>query len=142
MFPDKNSLDDIKNLQAFKAEITLRFAMPINVLSFSIFLLGFILNLKFDRVENISRTVKILSLIVFLQILSIISSNVSIKFENMHHVNFFPSVFSIIFSIFFLLKSRKIFYDLKSNYSKISYKRKYLFISDYFFIFLFTIHFY
>jgi len=111
MFPDKNSLDDIKNLQAFKAEITLRFAMPINVLSFSIFLLGFILNLKFDRVENISRTVKILSLIVFLQILSIISSNVSIKFENMHHVNFFPSVFSIIFSIFFLLKSRKIIYD-------------------------------
>ncbi len=111
MFPDKSSLDDINNLQAFKAEITLRFAMPINVLSFSIFLLSFILNLKFDRVENISRTIKILSLIVILQILSILSSNISIKFENMHYINFFPSIFSIIFTIFFLLRSRKLIYD-------------------------------
>ena len=75
--------------------------MPINVLSFSIFLLSFILNLKFDRVENISRTIKILSLIVILQILSILSSNISIKFENMHYVNFFPSIFlNNFFNIF------------------------------------------
>ena len=37
LFPDKNSLDDPNNLQAFKAEISLRFAMPINVLTFSVF---------------------------------------------------------------------------------------------------------
>ena len=111
LFPDKNSLDDLNNLQAFKAEISLRFAMPINVLTFSIFLLSFILNLKFDRVENVSRTIKILSLIVILQVLSILSSNISIKFENMHYVNFCPSIFSIIFSTFFLMKSRKLIYD-------------------------------
>ena len=40
MSPDKDSLDDINNLQAFKAEVTLRFAMPINVLTFSIFYLA------------------------------------------------------------------------------------------------------
>ncbi|MBD22452.1 MAG: hypothetical protein CL572_02150 [Alphaproteobacteria bacterium] len=109
--PDKDSLDDINNLQAFKAEVTLRFAMPINVLTFSIFLLSFILNLKFDRIENISRTIKILSIIVILQVLSILSSNISIKFENMHYVNFFPSIFTIILSMFFLFKSRKLIYD-------------------------------
>ena len=111
LFPDKNSLDDVNNLQAFKAEISLRFAMPINVLTFSIFLLSFIFNLKFDRVENVSRTIKILSLIVILQVLSILSSNISIKFENMHYVNFFPSIFSIIFSLHFFFKSRKLIYD-------------------------------
>jgi len=110
-FPDKNSLDDVNNLQAFKAEITLRFAMPINVLTFSILLLSFILSLKFDRVENISRTLKILSLIIVLQVLSILSSNISIKFENMQYMNFFPSIFSIILCLFFLFKSRKLIYD-------------------------------
>ena len=100
LFPDKNSLMTLNNLQAFKAEISLRFAMPINVLTFSIFLLSFILNLKFDRVENVSRTIKILSLIVILQVLSILSSNISIKFENMHHVNFSLQSFQLYFQFF------------------------------------------
>ena len=111
MSPDKDSLDDINNLQAFKAEVTLRFAMPINVLTFSVLLLSFILNLKFDRIENISRTIKILSIIVILQVLSILSSNISIKYANFHYVNFLPSILSIIFSLFFLIRSRKIIYD-------------------------------
>ena len=110
-FPDKSSLDDVNNLQAFKAEITLRFAMPINVLTFSILLLSFILSLKFDRVENISMIIKILSIIIILQVLSILSSNISIKFENMQYMNFFPSIFSIILCLFFLFKSRKLIYD-------------------------------
>ena len=109
--PDKDSLDDINNSQAFKAEVTARFAMPLNVLFFSILILSFILTQKFDRVENVSRTIKILSLIVFLQVLSILSSNISIKFMEMHFFNFFPSVFSIFFTIFLLLKSRKLIYD-------------------------------
>ena len=109
--PDKNSLDDIKNSQAFKAEVTARFAMPLNVLFFSILILSFILTQKFDRVENVSRTIKILSLIVFLQVLSILSSNVSIRFIDMHFFNFFPTVFSIFLTIFLLLKSRKLIYD-------------------------------
>ena len=100
-FPDKNSLDDVNNLQAFKAEITLRFAMPINVLTFSILLLSFILSLKFDRVENISRTIKILSLIIILQVLSILSSNISIKFENMQYMNFFLQFSQLFFAYFF-----------------------------------------
>ena len=71
----------------------------------------FILTQKFDRVENVSRTIKILSLIVFLQVLSILSSNVSIRFIDMHFFNFFPTVFSIFLTIFLLLKSRKLIYD-------------------------------
>jgi lipopolysaccharide export system permease protein len=109
--PDKNSLDDIKNSQAFKAEVTARFAMPLNVLFFSILILSFILTQKFDRLENVSRTIKILSLIVFLQVLSILSSNVSIRFLDMHFFNFFPAVFSVFLTIFLLLKSRKLIYD-------------------------------
>ncbi len=106
--PNPNSLDDQSNLQAFKAEITLRYAMPINVFTFSLLLLSFILSLKFNRVENLTKTIKILSLLIFLQVLSIISSNLSIKLENLQLLNFFPSLFSFFSSIFLIHKSRKL----------------------------------
>ena len=109
--PNPDSLDDQNNLQAFKAEITLRYAMPINVFTFSLLLICFILSLKFDRVENLVKTIRILSLLIFLQILSIVSSNLSIKFENLHYLNFFPSIFSIFFSLYLILKSRKLSND-------------------------------
>ena len=104
--PNPTSLDDQNNLQAFRAEITMRYSMPLNVLTFSIFLLSFILSLKFDRVENLSKTIKILSLLIFLQVLAIVFSNLSIKLNNFQILNFFPSFFSVIFSVYFLMKSR------------------------------------
>ena len=69
--PNPDSLDDKYNLQAFKAEITSRYAIPINVIAFSILVVSFLLSFKFDRVDNISKILKVFGLIIFLQVISI-----------------------------------------------------------------------
>ena len=38
-----------------KAEITIRYATPINVVAFSILVVSFLLSFKFDRIDNISK---------------------------------------------------------------------------------------
>ena len=101
--PDMNSGDDRNNLQAFKAEIFLRYAMPLNVTAFSILVAIFMVSSKYERVERISKTIKIILLIVFLQIISIMSSNVSIKYQNMEYTNFLPLLFCAVSSIYYLI---------------------------------------
>ena len=106
--PDISSGDDQANLQAFKAEITIRYSMPLNILGFSILVLFVMLSFNFQRKENITRTLVVFTTIIFLQIVSIISSNLSIKFENMEFMNFFPFLFCLLSLIFFVDRSRKI----------------------------------
>ncbi len=106
--PNPESLDDQNNLQAFKAELTSRYAIPLNVFTYSMLILCYILNLKFNRVENLFKTLRIFGFIVFLQILSIISSNLSIKLADMHYINFIPSFLCFILSCFFFKKSEKL----------------------------------
>ena len=106
--PDPNSLDDKYNLQAFKAEITVRYAIPINVVAFSMLVVSFLLSFKFDRVDNISKILKIFGLIIFLQVISITSSNLSIKFDGMHLINFIPSTFCLLCSYLIILKSKRL----------------------------------
>ena len=106
--PDISSGDDQANLQAFKAEITIRYSMPLNILGFSILVLFVMLSFNFQRKENITRTLVVFTTIIFLQIVSIISSNLSIKFENMEFMNFFPFLFCLLSLIFFVNRSRKI----------------------------------
>ena len=106
--PDPDSLDDKYNLQAFKAEITLRYAIPINVVAFSMLVVSFLLSFKFDRVDNISKILKIFGLIIFLQVISITSSNLSIKFDGMHFINFIPSTFCLLCSYLIILKSKRL----------------------------------
>ncbi len=111
MNPNPDSGDDLNNLQAFKAEFTQRFAIPLNVVSYALLILSIILNLKYDRIENLFNTLKVFSAIIFLQIFSIASSNISIKFDGMHFINFIPSFLCLVFSVFLLIKSKK----LKNN---------------------------
>ncbi len=106
--PDPSSGDDLNNLQSFKAEITLRYSMPLNILAFGFFIISYFLSFSYHRVEDISQTIKIMFLIIFLQILSIMSSNLSIKLINMHYINFFPFFFCLISSIYFIRKTQKI----------------------------------
>ena len=106
--PNPDSLDDKYNLQAFKAEITVRYAIPINVVTFSMLVVCFLLSFKFDRVDNISKILKIFGLIIFLQVISITSSNLSIKFDGMHYINFIPSIFCLICSCLIIFKSKRL----------------------------------
>jgi lipopolysaccharide export system permease protein len=106
--PNLQSLDDKNNLQAFKAEITMRYSIPLNAISFSLLVVSFLLSFKFTRIDNILRVIKIFSLIIILQIFTIISSNISIKFESMHFFNFVPSIISFIITSFILIKSKRL----------------------------------
>ncbi len=106
--PDPNSGDDIKNLQAFKAELTLRYAMPLNIIGFSILVMFITISFAYTRKENISKTLLVFLTIIILQIISIISSNLSIKFSNYEMVNFFPIIFSLSSLLFFIPRSKKL----------------------------------
>ena len=106
--PNPDSLDDINNLQAFKAEVTMRYAIPLNVMFFSILVASFLVAFKFSRLDNILKVIKVFSLIIFLQVLTIVSSNISIKFENMHYVNFIPSLLSFLLAFYIILNSKKL----------------------------------
>ena len=106
--PNPNSLDDEYNLQAFKAEITARYAIPMNVVAFSMLVVSFLLGFKFDRVDNLSKILKVFGLIIFLQVISITSSNLSIKFDGMHFINFLPSIFCLFCSCLIIFKSKRL----------------------------------
>ena len=106
--PDLQSGDDLNNLQAFKAELTLRYAMPLNVFGFSLLMFFIILSFNYQRKENISRTIGVFSAIIFLQILSILSSNMSIKHSEMQFLNFIPVTFCLFSLIFFINKTKKL----------------------------------
>ena len=100
--PDPKSGDDLKNLQAFKAEITNRFALPLNVIGFSLVIISFIISSKFHRTENYSFSIKVCFMIIIFKILSIIASNLSIKFINLELLNFLPFLISLAMSLFFV----------------------------------------
>ena len=91
--PNMSSGDDLNNLQAFKAELTLRFAMPINIIGFGILIMFVTLSFGYSRKENISKTLIVFLTVIILQIISIISSNLSIKFSNYEMLNFIPILF-------------------------------------------------
>ena len=106
--PNPNSGDDINNLQAFRAEITHRFSVPLNTLGFSLVVLTFMLSMRFFRVENYGHTVKVFVLILCLEVISIMAANLSIKYENMQIINFLPFILSILLSFYFFEITRKI----------------------------------
>ena len=73
----------------------------------------FLLSFKFDRVDNISKILKFFGLIIFLQVISITSSNLSIKFAGMHFINFFPSLFCLLCSCLIIFRSKRLINDHK-----------------------------
>ena len=106
--PDLSNGDDQNNLQAFKAEITQRFSLPLNVLAFSFLIVSFILSQKFFRTENKFFTIKVLLLIIFLKAIFIASSNIAIKNIDFELVNFFPSLLSIVLGVHSLYKNTRV----------------------------------
>ncbi len=106
--PNFQSGDDLNNLQAFKAELTLRYAMPLNIIGFSLVIVFLLLSFSFQRKENFSRTISVFGTIILLQIISILSSNVSIKYNDYQAFNFFPLTFCLITLVFFINRSKRI----------------------------------
>ena len=106
--PDPQSGDDLNNLQAFKAEITLRYTLPLNVIGFGILIMFVMVSFSFQRKENIFRTILVFSTIIILQSISIISSNLSIKLSDMEILNFFPILFCTISLLTLIKRSQKL----------------------------------
>ena len=60
-----------------------------------------------EKIGN-SKILKIFGLIIFLQVISITSSNLSIKFDGMHYINFVPSIFCLICSCLIIFQSKRL----------------------------------
>ena len=80
--------------------------MPLNIIGFSILVMFITISFAYTRKENISKTLLVFLTIIILQIISIISSNLSIKFSNYEMVNFFPS-FSVYPRYCFLFQGQR-----------------------------------
>lgn len=106
--PNQNSLDDQNNIQAFKAELTLRYSMPLNIIGFSSLIAIILLSFNYRRTESLNRTVIIFISIILLQVVSITASNLSIKFMNMQLFNFIPSILCLFLVPVLIDKSKKI----------------------------------
>ncbi len=106
--PDLESKDDLKNLQAFKAELTLRYSMPLNIIGFGIVISLVIMSFGYQRKESVLKPIIVFTTIILLQIISIISSNISIKYANFQILNFFPVIFCLCLVIFFSNRFQKV----------------------------------
>ena len=104
----KINKDDINNLQAFKAELTLRYAMPLNIIGFGIVIAFVIMSFGYQRKENVLKPIIVFGTIILLQIISIVSSNISIKYQNFQILNFFPVIFCLFLVIFFSNRLQKV----------------------------------
>jgi lipopolysaccharide export system permease protein len=106
--PNPDSLDDQNNLQAFKAELSLRYSMPLNIIGFSSLVAIVLLSFSYKRTENLNRTIIIFITIILLQVVSIITSNLSIKYQDMQIFNFIPTVLCLFLIPALINKSKKI----------------------------------
>jgi lipopolysaccharide export LptBFGC system permease protein LptF len=106
--PNPDSLDDQNNSQAFKAELSLRYSMPLNIIGFSSLVAIILLSFSYKRTENLNRTIIIFITIILLQVVSIITSNLSIKYQDMQIFNFIPTVLCLFLIPALINKSKKI----------------------------------
>ncbi len=106
--PDLTNGDDKNNLQAFRAEFIQRFALPINVLTFSFLVVSFMVSQKFNRVESFNTNLKIMLLIIVQKSVFILCSNIAIKNINFEFFNLIPSVISILFGFYILNRKKTI----------------------------------
>lgn len=106
--PNLKSQDDLNNLQAFKAELTLRHSMPLNVVGFGIVIAFVIISFGYQRKESVLKPIIVFGTIILLQIISIVSSNISIKYSNFQVLNFFPAIFCLFLIIFLINRLQKV----------------------------------
>ena len=106
--PNFKSQDDLNNLQAFKAELTLRYSMPLNIIGFGMVIAFVIMSFGYQRKDSVLKPIIVFGTIILLQIISIVSSNVSIKYSNFQALNFFPVICCLLLVIFFSNRSQKV----------------------------------
>ena len=106
--PNLESQDDLNNLQAFKAELTLRHSMPLNIIGFGVVIAFVIMSFGYQRKENVLKPIMVFGTIILLQVISIVSSNISIKYSNFQALNFFPVICCLFLIIFFINRSQKV----------------------------------
>ena len=99
--PDLKSQDDLKNLQAFKAELTIRYSLPLNIIGFGLVISFVIMSFSYQRKESVFKPIIVFGTIILLQIISIVSSNISMKYSDFQTLNFFPAIFCLFLVIFF-----------------------------------------
>ena len=107
IYPNLNNKDDLKNLQAFKAEITQRFALPFNIVCFGFLVVTLLLSQEFFRDENMKHNLKILGVIICLKLSYIFFSSIAFKQKNFEILNFLTIFVSIILGLRFLYKLNK-----------------------------------
>ena len=106
--PDLSNGDDKNNLQAFKAEFVQRFALPINIITFSFLIVSFIVSQKFSRIEKLNTNLNVLFLIIIQKSFFILCSNIAIKNINLELVNFLPSILSLCLGFYILNRNKYI----------------------------------
>ena len=82
--------------------------MPLNIIGFSSLIAVVLLSFNYRRTENFNRTIIIFISIILLQVVSITTSNLSIKYINMQHFNFIPSVLCLFLIPVLINKLKKI----------------------------------
>ena len=105
--PNLDNKDDLKNLQAFKAELIQRFVLPFNIVCFGFLVVTFLLSQEFFRDENMKNNFKILGLIIVLKLIYILFSSIAVKHKNLELLNLVPVTFSLIMGLKILYKLNK-----------------------------------
>ena len=82
--------------------------MPLNIIGFSSLVAIVLLSFSYKRTENLNRTIIIFITIILLQVVSIITSNLSIKYQDMQIFNFIPTVLCLFLIPALINKSKKI----------------------------------
>ena len=65
------------------------------------------MSFSYQRKENVLKPIIVFGTIILLQIISIVSSNISIKYTNFQTLNFFPVICCLFLVIFFSNRLRK-----------------------------------
>lgn len=82
--------------------------MPLNIIGFSSLVAIILLSFSYKRTENLNRTIIIFITIILLQVVSIVTSNLSIKYQDMQIFNFIPTVLCLFLILPLISKSKKI----------------------------------
>ena len=82
--------------------------MPLNVVGFGIVIAFVIISFGYQRKESVLKPIIVFGTIILLQIISIVSSNISIKYSNFQVLNFFPAIFCLFLIIFLINRLQKV----------------------------------
>ena len=74
--------------------------MPLNIIGFGI-VIAFVIMSLVTKERNVLKPIIVFGTIILLQVISIVSSNISIKYPNFQTLNFFPVIFCLFLVVFY-----------------------------------------